>query len=118
MRQFFVYTALAAATASAALAGDELRPRDLTSVTWLKAPAHPLVEIVRDRRARAVVYVVDPRGREPFVPKRRGQRAPLLRQLVEQLVETVRLSTGATLEVIGEPPNAANGGSLDRKSVV
>ena len=106
MRLFSVYTALAAAIAPAALAGDELKPRDLTPVSWMEAPAHPPVEIVRNGRARVVVYVVDPSAREPFVPKRRGQRAPLLKQLVDQLVETVRLSTGATLEVVGEPPGA------------
>jgi len=91
VKQFFVYTALAAAIVPAALAGDELKPRDLTPVSWMEAPAHPPLEIVRNGRARAVVYVVDPSGREPFVPNRRGQRAPLLKQLVDQLVETVRL---------------------------
>jgi len=98
--------AVAAAMALPALAGEELKPRDLTPVTWMKAATHPPVEIVRDGQARAAVYVVDPRGLEPFVPERRGQRAPVLRQLVDELLETVRLSTGATLEVVGEPPDA------------
>jgi len=89
--------------ALAALAGEELKPRDLTPVTWLAAPAHPPVEIVRDGQARAVVYVADPKGREPFTPKRRGDRPPMFRQMVDQLVETVRLATGATLELVGEP---------------
>jgi hypothetical protein len=31
-----------------------MQPRDLTPVTWLEAPAHPPVEIVRDGQARAV----------------------------------------------------------------
>ncbi len=106
MKRLFVFTALAAATATAALAGDELKPRDLTHVTWLKTPSHPPVEIVRDGRARAVVYVVDPKGREPFVPKRRGHRPPLFKQIVDQLVETVRLATGATLKLVNQPPAA------------
>jgi len=87
-------------------------PRDLTPVTWLEAPAHPAVEIVRDGQARAVVCVVDPRGRKPFVPKRRGERPPMFKQMVDQLVETVRLSTGATLELVTEPPPA------DRPAIV
>jgi len=95
-----------------ALAGEELKPRDLTPVTWLEAPAHPPVEIVRDGQARAVVYVVDPKGREPFVSKRHGERPPILRQFVDQLVETVRLATGATLELVAEPPPA------DRPAIV
>ncbi len=81
-------------------------------MTWLKAPSHRPVEIVRDGRPRAVVYVVDPKGRERFIPKRRGHRPPTLKQLVDQLVETVRLSTGATLELVGEPPGA------DRPAIV
>ena len=112
MQRFIAYAALAAAMVFPAIAGAGLQPRDLTSVTWLKAPSHPPVEIVHGGRARAVVYVVDPKGRKPFAAKRRGQRPPTLRQLVDQLVETVRLSTGATLELVGEPPAA------DRPAIV
>lgn len=104
MERLLAFPALAAAMALPALAGEELKPRDLTPVTWLEAPAHPPVEIVRDGQARAVVYVVDPKGREPFVPKRRGERPPMFKQLLDHLVETVRLATGATLELVAEPP--------------
>jgi len=96
--------AVAAAMALPAMAADQLKPRDLTPVSWLPAPAHAPVEIVRDGQARAVVYVADPKGREPFVPKRRGERAPLLKALIDELVEGVRLGTGATLELVPEPP--------------
>lgn len=106
MQRFIASVALAAAIGVPALAGDEPRPRDLTPVTWLDAPEHPPVEIVRDGQARAVVHVVDPKGREPFAPKRGGARPAIIKQLVDQLVETVRLSTGATLEIVGEPPAA------------
>ena len=112
MLRLITLAALAGAMGAPALAGDGLQPRDLTPVTLRKAPSHPPVEIVRDGRARAVVYVVDPKGRERFVPKRRGQRPPTLKQLVDQLVEAVRLSTGAALEVVGRPPAA------DRPAIV
>jgi formylglycine-generating enzyme required for sulfatase activity len=124
MRQLVASATLTAAAAFLALVGAGCaiakagpaepgpRPPDLTPVTWLKAPAHPPVEIVRDGQGRAVVSVVDPKGREPFVRKRRGQRPPLFKQLVDQLVETVRLATGATLELVGEPPAA------DRPAIV
>ncbi|MCX5677091.1 MAG: DUF4838 domain-containing protein [Planctomycetota bacterium] len=95
-----------------ALAGADLQPRDLTPVTWLKAPAHPPVELVRDGQARAVVYVADPKGREKFEPKRRGDRPPLIKGLVDELVEVVRLGTGATLELVDQPPAA------DRPAIV
>jgi len=58
---------------------------------------------VRDGQARAVVYVADPKGREPFTPKKRGERPPMLKQFVDQLVETVQLATGAKLELAAEP---------------
>ncbi|MGB2822882.1 MAG: DUF4838 domain-containing protein, partial [Phycisphaerae bacterium] len=105
-RRFVACAALAAAIASAVMAGSGPRPPDLSPVTWLEAPKHPPVQIVRDGQARAVVYVSDPKGSKPFVATRRGQRPPIIRQLVEQLVETVRLSTGATLGLVGEPPAA------------
>ncbi len=106
MQRLIAFAALVAAMGFPARAGDELKPRDLTPVTWMEAPAHAPVEIVRDGQVRAVVYVVDPKGREPFVRKRRGQRPPLFKQLVDQLVETVRLATGATLDLVGEAPAA------------
>jgi len=112
MRLLLALTALVAAMAAPALAGAELKPRDLTPVTWMKAPAHPPVGVVRDGQAQAVVYVVDPKGREPFTPKRRGDRPPIFKQMVDQLIETVRLATGATLDVVGEAPAA------DRPAIV
>ncbi len=112
MRRLLAFSALATATALPTLAVDELRPRDLAPVTWLEAPAHPAVEIVRDGQARAVVYVADPKAREPFTPKRRGDRPPMLKQFVDQLVETVQLATGAKLELAAEPPPA------DRPAIV
>ena len=41
-----------------------LQPNDLTPVTWLEAPRHAPVEIVRDGKAGAAVYVADPDGRK------------------------------------------------------
>tara|TARA_Y100001978_G_scaffold187193_1_gene187581 strand:- start:20722 stop:22542 length:1821 start_codon:yes stop_codon:yes gene_type:complete len=64
----------------------ELKPRDLPPVTWKKAPAHPPVEVVRDGRARAVVCVADPAP------------SPKLERLVDELIEVIRLSSGAELE--------------------
>jgi hypothetical protein len=43
---------LAAAIAVPVLAGEEIKPRDLTPVTRMKVPAHPPIEIVREERAR------------------------------------------------------------------
>ena len=111
VQQLIASAALAAAVGWSAPAGAEpeppdLKPRDLTPVTWLEAPAHPPVDVVRDGQARAVVYVVDPKGRDPFAPKRRGERPPLLKALVDELVEVVRLCTGATIMIVSEPPGA------------
>ncbi len=82
------------------------QPRDLTPVTWLAAPAHPPVEIVRGGKARAVVYVADPRGNEKHDRKKHGSHPPVLPLLVNELVEVVRLSTGATLERVEQAPAA------------
>jgi hypothetical protein len=86
------------------LAGNELNPRDLTPVTSLVTPAHPPVSLVSDGRASAVVYVADPKGRKMPDPKKRGEVQPVLKRLVDELVEVVRLSTGATLELADQPP--------------
>jgi hypothetical protein len=104
MKRLIVFTGLLATVSPTLLAGAELQPRDLSPVTWIKATRHLPVEIVRDGQARAVVYVANPRAAEPFVLERRGQRPPVLKQLVDELLETVRLSTGTTLEMIEEPP--------------
>ncbi|MEI6256944.1 MAG: DUF4838 domain-containing protein [Planctomycetota bacterium] len=77
----------------------ETLPRDLTPVTMLSAPPHAAVEIVRDGVARAVVYVAVEKP------------SPKLRRLVAELIEVVRLSTGATLDVVTELP-------ADRSAIV
>jgi len=85
-----------------------LAPRDLTPVTWLATPTHAPVEIVREGRPRVVVYVADPRGRARFDPH--DYRAcnasfpPVLPRLVHELIEVIRLGTGATLELVDQPP--------------
>jgi formylglycine-generating enzyme required for sulfatase activity len=85
---------------------NDLKPRDLSPVTWLKAPTHAPVEIVRDGKARVAVYVADPRGYEKLDQKKRGGRPQVLKQLVDQVFETIRLSTGAALERLDKPPPA------------
>ena len=99
-KRLVAFAFLAAATAVPALAGDELKPRDMTPVTWLAAPAHAPVEIVRDGQSRAVVYVAD------------AKPSANLKRLVAELIEVVRLSSGATLEQVAEPPAA------DRTAIV
>lgn len=91
MNRLLTFAALAVVLTCPA-AGDELQPRDLSPVTRMEAPAHPSVEIVRGGRARAVVFVADP---EP---------SPTLKRLVDELIDVVRLSNGATLEQVSDPP--------------
>ena len=81
MRQLITVSALAAALALPARAGTGPQSRDLSPVTGKKAPSHPPVEIVREGRPKAVVYVAD---RDPSAN---------LKRLVAELVEVVRLST-------------------------
>ncbi len=92
MKRLLAFSALATATALPVSAADELQPRDLTPVSRMEAPAHPPVELVRDGRARAAVHVAD------------GDRSASLKRLLDELVEAVRLGTGATLERVAEPP--------------
>jgi len=100
MKRLVAIAFLAGATGLPALAAEELQTRDLPPVTRMDAPEHPAVEIVRDRRPRAVVYVAD------------TDPSSTLKRLVDELVEVVRLSTGATLERIDQPPAA------DRPAIV
>ena len=100
LRRFIAFSALSAAMAFPALAGAERQPRDLTPVISMKAPAHPPVELVRKGRARAVVYVAD---RNP---------SATLKRLAAEMVEVIRLSTGATLERVAQLPPA------DRPAIV
>jgi len=96
--------------AAPAVPADELTPCDLTPVTWLKAPDHAPVEIVRDGKAAAVVYVVDPRGREAFEwrqylnPPHPPRTPPAILIMVHELRDAIREATGATLELVAEPP--------------
>ncbi len=113
MRTLLLTLATLVGTATLAVAGAELRPRDLTPVKWMKAPKHAPVEIVRDGQPRAVIYVADPRGKLRYDPQRhapgryRGIYADLtLPRLIRELVEVIRLSTGATLQVVDQPPPA------------
>ena len=72
MERLIAHLFLIATTVAAPLAGAELEPRDLTPVTWLEAPAHPPVEVVRDGAPRAVVYLADPRATEKFHLRKHG----------------------------------------------
>ncbi|NRA75214.1 MAG: hypothetical protein HRU16_04675, partial [Planctomycetes bacterium] len=63
-------------------------------MTWKNAPAHPPVEVVRDGHARAVIFVADP------VPSAKLER------LVDELIEVIRLSSGAELERVEKAPPA------------
>lgn len=65
---------------------------DLMPVTMLAPPQHPLVELVRQGQPRAVVHV--------------AAASSALKTLVTELIEAVRLSTGAELKVVAEPPAA------------
>ena len=85
-------TVLMALLALPARALDDLKPRDLTPVTWLTAPVHAPVELARNGTARAVIFVADPKP------------SATLTRLVDELLEVVRLSTGATFERVFEPP--------------
>jgi formylglycine-generating enzyme required for sulfatase activity len=93
---------------AAAPAADDRKPRDLTPVTWLEAPDHAPVEIVRDGKPMAVVYVADPAGRaryEVYGYRYINSSFPTtLPRLVHELVEAVRLGTGADLERVDQPP--------------
>ncbi|GEM_PF-712063 len=86
----------------------EAGPRDLTPVTRLELPAHAPVPIVLDGKATAVIYVSDATGRDHFDPHAyRHMLAafpPVLTRLVCELIEVVRLSSGAALERVDRPP--------------
>jgi hypothetical protein len=84
----FLFLAVAAGTVVAA----DVPARDLMPVTWLKAPTHPPIELVRQGATRAVVYLADTNANVN------------LKRLVDELQEVVKLSTGATLPVVNIPP--------------
>ena len=81
-------------TASVAMAGGLPVAPDLMPVKMLKPPKHAPVELVRKGEPRAVVYVAD------------AAPSANLKILVAELVEAVKLSTGATLPVVTNPPPA------------
>ena len=87
-----LFLLVACVLAAAASRAADPSPRDLAPVTMLPALGHGAVEIVRDGAARAVVHVAV------------AQPSPKLGRLVAELVEVVRLSTGATLDVVAELP--------------
>ena len=68
------------------------------------APAHAPVEMVCNGQPRAVVYLADPRATEKLDPKKHSGFASELPRLIQELVEVIRLSTGATLELVDQPP--------------
>ncbi|MEI6150839.1 MAG: hypothetical protein WCS01_17225, partial [bacterium] len=82
----------------------ERKPTDLAPVTWLQVPSHPPVEIVRDGVAKAVVYVPDPKTRALL--NLTGRNKPVFKQMFDQLVETVGLTTGVELPVVTNAPAA------------
>ena len=85
---------------SATAAGGPSQAPDLMPVKMLKPSKHAPVELVRKGEPRAVVYV--------------AAAAPSanLKRLVDELVEAVRLSTGAALPVVTNAPAA------DRPAIV
>jgi hypothetical protein len=71
-----------------------LLPPDLTPVTVLKTPTHEPIEIVRDGKSVAVVYV------SVLKPEK------TLSRLVDELLQTVKDATGAELEQVNTAPPA------------
>ena len=65
---------------------------DLMPVRQEAPPRHAPVTIVRDGEPAALVYVADPAP------------SPVLKLLLDELVEDVRLSSGASLQVVTNPP--------------
>jgi len=108
MKRLVVVTSLTAAMALQTVAEVDLKPRDLTPVTWLKAPKHPPVEIVRDGVAKTVVCMANPQATAlwNWTPRRSGDHPPVLKQLVDQLVDTIKIATGADLSIVTNLPAA------------
>jgi len=78
--------------AAGADAPDYLRVKDLTPVTLHKTPQHPPLILVRDGAPQAKVYVAD------------EHPSKNLAILVRELVEAVKLSSEAELEVVKQLP--------------
>ena len=88
-----VLVGLVTTTLHSAQAAEFFEARDLNLVKMLMTPGHESVSIVRDGKATAVVYVA---ARKPT-----GN----LKKMVSELVEVVRLSTGAELDVVEQMPS-------------
>ncbi|MBM4143062.1 MAG: DUF4838 domain-containing protein [Lentisphaerae bacterium] len=87
---------------------DPLRPRDLTPVTWLKAPSHPPVEIVRGGEAKAVVFLAPVQAVEFARPVAKNRRPSTFQQMVRHLTEGVSIATKAGLTLVTNAPPSAD----------
>ncbi len=87
----FLMLSARAAAADATTGGQRQTP-DLTPVAFVDAASHPPVELVRDGKALAVVYVAAP------------QPSAKLQRLVNELVTVVELTSGAKLTVATGAP--------------
>lgn len=79
--------------ATAAFAGAPMDAPDLMPVKMQPAPKHAPVELVRAGKPVGVVYVAAPRTAQ-------------LSLLLGEMAETIKLSTGVQLPVVGTPPDA------------
>jgi hypothetical protein len=79
--------------AAAACAAGPMDAPDLFPVAMKEAPNHVPVELVRDGKPLAVVVMTDPAP------------SAALKTMLAELVEAVKLSTGAELTVVTEPPD-------------
>ena len=68
---FATFVAIASALPAAAV---ELNPSDLPAVTILKVAEHAPVDIVRDGKAKAVIYLADPKPSADKPPTRNTSR--------------------------------------------
>ena len=82
--------------ASPSPVGGQVQTPDLTPVTFLDAPAQAPVTLVREGKPSAVICLADP------------QPTTNLAILVSELVEDIRLTTGARLELVRTPPAAGS----------
>lgn len=87
-----LFSVLTFAATLPAAGADAPKAPDLMPVTQLETPEHDPVDIVRDKRARAVIYVADPDPNEK------------LKTLVDELVEVIKLSTGAEIPIVKTRP--------------
>ena len=96
--------------AAAVPAAEPMHAPDLMPVKMQPAPNHPPVELVREGQPRAVIFVADPKYHvkpDPDPKKARLATPNVLKRVVDELCEAVRLSTGGTLPLVQEPPAAS-----------